>query len=62
MVKALGLEELSPSEHRARVDRLEAALGSVVMFAAQLRLANELGVGAEWRKFVDVAGVEEDGE
>lgn len=62
MVGALGIESLSATEHRARVDRIEAALGSVVMFAAQLRLANELGVGAEWRKFVDVAGVEEDGE
>lgn len=60
MVKALGLEELSPSEHRARVDRIESALGSVVMFAAQLRLAEHLGVAAEWRKFVNVAEIEGD--
>ena len=62
VIAALGIESLSPSEHRDRIDRLERAIGAVVMFTAQLRLADQLGVSAEWRKFVDVAGVEEDGE
>jgi hypothetical protein len=28
------------------------------MFTAQLRLADQLGVSAEWRKFVNVAEIE----
>lgn len=37
--------------------RVRVALGE-----SQKSVAKDLGVGAEWRKFVDVAGVEEDGE
>ena len=58
VIAALGIESLSPSEHRDRIDRLERAIGAVVMFTAQLRLADQLGVSAEWRKFVNVAEIE----
>lgn len=60
MVKALGIEELAPTEHRERVDRLERALGSVVMFSAQIRLAEALGCASEWRKFVHIAEQEDE--
>ncbi len=60
VVRGLGIENLSPAEERARVDRLESALGQVVMFAMQLRLAEELHCPDEWRRFVQVAGPEDD--
>lgn len=54
LVRGLGVENLSPSEERARVDRLEDALAQVFLFSAQLELAAVLDVYAEWQRMVDI--------
>lgn len=48
IIRALGIENLSPAEERERIDRLEQAVGSVFLFCAQLEIAEELGHGDQW--------------
>jgi hypothetical protein len=54
VLRGLGVEHLSPSEERARVDRLEDAIAQVFLFAAQLDMAAVLDVYAEWQRMIDI--------
>jgi len=54
ILRGLGVENLSPSEERARVDRLEDAIAQVFLFAAQLEMAAVLDVYADWQRMIDI--------
>lgn len=54
MLRGLGIEALSPSEERERVDRLEDAITQVFLFASQLHMAAVLDVYSEWQRMVDI--------
>jgi hypothetical protein len=56
------VEHLSPSEERARVDRLEDAIAQVFLFAAQLDMAAVLDVYSEWQRMVDIYPKDEGGD
>ena len=54
ILRGLGVENLSPSEERQRVDRLEDAIAQVFLFAAQLEMAAVLDVYADWQRMLDI--------
>lgn len=62
VLRGLGVEHLSPSEERARVDRLEDAIAQVFLFAAQLDMAAVLDVYSEWQRMVDIHPGDEGGD
>ena len=54
LTRGLGIEHLSPSEERERVDRLEDAILQVFLFASQLHMAAVLDVYSEWQRMIDI--------
>lgn len=60
LVRNLGIEQMAPSEERERSDKLEQAIGSVFLLAAQLRMADVLGIRNEFLGVVHQRPTEED--